>query len=67
MAKDKAVVQYNQLPRPTFRWMKVNHLDLEPLTQQSVLSYTPAERHTGDAACALPPSIGRRRAARCSM
>ena len=50
MAKDKAVVQYNQLPRPTFRWMKVNHLDLEPLAQQSVLSYTPAERHTGDAA-----------------
>mgnify|MGYP000579784398 CR=1 FL=1 len=41
MAKDKAVVQYNQLPRPTFRWMKVNHLDLEPLAQQSVLSYTP--------------------------
>ena len=38
MAKDKVVVQYNQLPRPTFRWMKVNHLDLEPLAQKSVPS-----------------------------
>ena len=22
---------YNELPRPTFRWMKVNHLELDGL------------------------------------
>ena len=48
MRKDKPVIEYNQLPRPTFRWMKVNHLELDPLAAGAVTAYTPAERHEGD-------------------
>lgn len=39
--------QYNQLPRTTFRWMKVNHLELEPKTSEHAAAYAPAERHEG--------------------
>ena len=28
--------QFNELPRPTFRWMKVNHLELDPLDLKPV-------------------------------
>ena len=28
--------QFNELPRPTFRWMKVNHLELDPLETQEL-------------------------------
>ena len=33
MAVKTEKIQYNQLPRPTFRWMKVNHLELDPLNR----------------------------------
>ena len=50
MAVKTEKIQYNQLPRPTFRWMKVNHLELDPLKAQAAPAYTPEERHDGDAA-----------------
>lgn len=28
--------QFNALPRPTFRWMKVNHLELDPLAEKAL-------------------------------
>lgn len=39
--------QYNQLPRPTFRWMKVNHLELENDEKKKSGSIPPEERHEG--------------------
>lgn len=36
MAVKTEKIQYNQLPRPTFRWMKVNHLELDPLKAQAL-------------------------------
>lgn len=46
-------VQYNQLPRPTFRWMRVNHLELDPLAVLETKTYMPLERHEGDVTVAL--------------
>jgi Fe-S cluster assembly scaffold protein SufB len=40
---------YNELPRPTFRWMKVNHLELDPLTEGPQFPFQPDIRQTGDA------------------
>ena len=40
MAVKTEKIQYNQLPRPTFRWMKVNHLELDPLKAQAAPAYT---------------------------
>ena len=37
MAANTDKIQYNQLPRPTFRWMKVNYLELDRL---AAVSYT---------------------------
>ena len=53
MAVKTEKIQYNQLPRPTFRWMKVNHLELDPLKAQALPAYTPEERHDGEAAVAF--------------
>lgn len=39
--------QYNQLPRPTFHWMKANYLALDPMQDAPRKSYHPQERHTG--------------------
>lgn len=41
--------QYNQLPRPTFRWMKVNYLTLDPLAAKENAAPLLAERHEGKA------------------
>lgn len=40
--------QYNQLPRPTFRWMEVNFLALDPLDAVCDPALRPDERHEGD-------------------
>ncbi len=40
--------QYNQLPRPTFRWMNVNYLELDPLAVREDPAAMPEERHEGD-------------------
>lgn len=40
--------QYNQLPRPTFRWMKVNYLELPQLTPLATKHVDALERHEGD-------------------
>ena len=40
--------QYNQLPRPTFRWMKVNYLELPQLTPLATKHVDVLERHEGD-------------------
>ena len=40
--------QYNQLPRPTFRWMEVNFQAVEPLTYNDDPALRPEERHEGD-------------------
>ena len=34
MAANTDKIQYNQLPRPTFRWMKVNYLELDRLPEK---------------------------------
>lgn len=48
-AKTKPVmVTYNELPRPTFRTIKVNNLELEPLPEQSSGKYTPRHQYEGD-------------------
>ena len=57
MAVKTEKIQYNQLPRPTFRWMKVNHLELDPLKAQAAPAYTPEERHDGDAAVTFYEAI----------
>lgn len=38
--------EYNQLPRPTFRWMKVNHLELATLPSVATTHVEVPERHT---------------------
>lgn len=48
MAANTDKIQYNQLPRPTFRWMKVNYLELDRLPEQKGSAYRPEERHDGD-------------------
>lgn len=53
MATKTNRVQYNQLPRPTFRWMRVNHLELDPLAVLDTKAYTPEERHEGDVTVSL--------------
>ncbi|ERT60398.1 MULTISPECIES: SufB/SufD family protein [Megasphaera] len=40
--------KYNELPRPTFRWMKVNHLELPQLKATGRQKITIQERHEGD-------------------
>lgn len=40
--------KYNQLPRPTFHWMKANYLELDPMEAAPKAAYTPQERHEGD-------------------
>lgn len=40
--------QYNRLPRPTFRWMEVNFLPLDPLAVKDDPALRPDERHEGD-------------------
>ena len=40
--------QYNQLPRTTFRWMKVNHLELVPQENGAAIPFKPEEHHEGD-------------------
>lgn len=48
-AKIKPVLQlYNELPRPTFRTIKVNNLELEPLPEQPSGKYTPQNQCEGD-------------------
>ena len=47
MAVKTEKIQYNQLPRPTFHWMKVNHLELDPLKAQAAPAYTPSWRSSG--------------------
>ena len=42
-------VYYNELPRPTFRWMKVNHLEMDPLASGTLVPYQPEIRKEGDA------------------
>lgn len=49
MATKTVKEQYNQLPRPTFHWMKANYLELDPMQDAPMKSYEPQERHTGDA------------------
>lgn len=49
MATKTVKEQYNQLPRPTFHWMKANYLELDPMQDAPIKSYEPQERHTGDA------------------
>ena len=39
--------QFNELPRPTFRWMKVNHLELDPLAAQELQPVELAVRQEG--------------------
>ena len=39
---------YNELPRPTFRTIKVNNLELEPLPEQPSGKYTPQNQCEGD-------------------
>ena len=41
--------QFNELPRPTFRWMKVNHLELDPLETQELQPVELAVRQEGSA------------------
>ncbi|KMO86502.1 Fe-S cluster assembly protein SufD [Megasphaera cerevisiae DSM 20462] len=41
-------VKYNRLPRPTFRWMKVNELEIDSLREEAVQGMRPQERHEGD-------------------
>ena len=48
MAANTDKIQYNQLPRPTFRWMKVNYLELDRLPEKDGSAYRPEERHDGD-------------------
>lgn len=48
MAANTDKIQYNQLPRPTFRWMKVNYLELDRLADKAGSAYRPEERHDGD-------------------
>lgn len=50
MAANTEKIKYNPLPRPTFRWMKVNDLELEPVASVAVKAYQPEESHDGDAA-----------------
>ena len=40
--------QFNELPRPTFRWMKVNHLELDPLAAQDLKPVELAVRQEGN-------------------
>ena len=42
--------QYNQLPRTTFRWMKVNHLELEEKHIQTAGAVNVQEKHEGPVA-----------------
>ncbi|MGE1063411.1 SufD family Fe-S cluster assembly protein [Megasphaera paucivorans] len=42
--------QYNQLPRTTFRWMKVNHLELAPQQMSPAVYIQPQEHHDGEVA-----------------
>lgn len=47
--KTKPVMQlYNELPRPTFRTIKVNNLELEPLPERPSGRYTPQHQREGD-------------------
>lgn len=39
---------YNELPRPTFRWMKVNHLELDKLAGGTQFPFEPEIRQEGD-------------------
>ena len=39
MAANTDKIQYNQLPRPTFRWMKVNYLELDRLADKAGSAY----------------------------
>ena len=41
MATKTAKEQYNQLPRPTFHWMKANYLELDPMQDAPVKAYKP--------------------------
>ena len=41
--------QFNALPRPTFRWMKVNHLELDPLAEKALAPVELAVRQEGTA------------------
>jgi Fe-S cluster assembly scaffold protein SufB len=50
--------QYNQLPRTTFRWMKVNHLEVEPKTVQVCQAVQPKERHEGQVKVAFYEGSG---------
>ena len=44
-----STLNYNELPRPTFRWMKVNHLELDPMAVPSDAEYKPELKCEGDA------------------
>lgn len=48
MATKTVKEQYNQLPRPTFHWMKVNYLELDSMQDASTKAYEPQERHEGN-------------------
>ena len=48
MAANTDKIQYNQLPRPTFRWMKVNYLELDRLPEQKARLTVRKKRHDGD-------------------
>lgn len=41
-------INYNELPRPTFRWMKVNHLELDRYDVPYLPSVDIKETHEGD-------------------
>ena len=40
---------FNELPRPTFRWMRVNHQELETPEVKLVPEAAVEERHEGSA------------------
>ena len=48
MATKTVKEQYNQLPRPTFHWMKVNYLELDSMQDAPTKAYEPQERHEGN-------------------
>ena len=48
MATKTVKEQYNQLPRPTFHWMKVNYLELDSMQDAPAKAYEPQERHEGN-------------------
>ena len=48
MATKTVKEQYNQLPRPTFHWMKVNYLELDSIQDAPTKACEPQERHEGN-------------------